>query len=68
MKPSASLGLYRPGEAGKVRAIKRVGRKALRDVQRALPQFQADRAGHALLRYVKKPSRASRNGENHKPL
>jgi len=37
------------GETGEVRAIKREGRNALGDVERTLPEFQADGAGYALL-------------------
>src|SRR6267378_1576415 len=40
------------GETGEVRAIKRKRRNALGDVERALPQFEADGAGDALLRDV----------------
>ena len=39
-------------EAGEVCAIKREGRDALRDGERALPELQANRAGDALLRDV----------------
>src|SRR6266849_5907264 len=42
------------GEAGEVGAIKRERRNALGDVERALPEFQADSAGDALLRDVEK--------------
>src|SRR6267378_6237093 len=42
------------GETGEVRAIKRKRRNALGDVERALPQFEADGAGDALLRDVEK--------------
>src|SRR6267143_6083601 len=38
------------GETSEVRAIEREGRNALGDVERALPEFQADGAGDALLR------------------
>src|SRR5207253_6840567 len=41
-------------EAGQVRAVKREWRNALRDVERAFPEFQADGAGDALLRNVEK--------------
>src|SRR6266849_3176158 len=40
------------GETGEVGAIKREGRNALGDVERAFPEFQADSAGDALLRDV----------------
>src|SRR6266851_3768696 len=39
-------------ETGEVRAIKRERRNALGDVERALPEFQADGAGDALLRDI----------------
>src|SRR5882762_8947077 len=42
------------GETGEVRAIERERRNALGDVERALPQFEADGAGDALLRDVEK--------------
>src|SRR5712664_1895627 len=42
------------GETGEVRAIKRERRNALGDIQRALPEFQADGAGDALLCDVEK--------------
>src|SRR6266851_3343766 len=42
------------GKAGQIRAIKREGRFAAGDVVRALPEFQADAAGDALLRDVEK--------------
>src|SRR5882762_6694116 len=43
------------GEAGEVRAIQRERRNALGDIERALPEFQADDSGDALLRDVEKP-------------
>src|SRR6267378_256258 len=42
------------GETGEVRAVERERRNALGDVERALPQFEADGAGDALLRDVEK--------------
>src|SRR5208283_3018448 len=42
------------GKAGEVRTVKRKGRKALSDVERALPEFQADRASDALLGHAEK--------------
>src|SRR5712664_1195069 len=42
------------GETRKVRAIKRERRNAFRNVESALPQFEADGAGDALLRDVEK--------------
>src|SRR6266404_1389553 len=39
-------------ETGEVRAIKREGRNTLGDVERALPKFEADSAGDALLRDI----------------
>src|SRR5690348_16418329 len=57
-KVDEAFGVFRVvaahGEAGEVRAIERVGRDPLGDVQRALPQFQPDRSGDALLRHVEK--------------
>src|SRR6267154_898384 len=42
------------GEAGEVRAVERERRNAFRNVERALPQFEADGASDALLRNVEK--------------
>src|SRR5216683_4355905 len=42
------------GKAGEIRAIQRERRNTLRDVERALPEFQADGAGDALLRDIEK--------------
>src|SRR6267378_5646100 len=57
-KIDEALGIFRVvmahGETGEVRAIKRKRRNALGDVERALPQFEADGAGDALLRDVEK--------------
>src|SRR5262249_27308455 len=40
------------GKAGEVGAIEREGRLAAHDVECALPQLEADRAGDTLLRYL----------------
>src|ERR1700676_961420 len=42
------------GEAGEVGAVERERRNTLRDVERALPQFETDGASDALLRNVEK--------------
>src|SRR6266568_7964111 len=42
------------GEAGQIGAVERERRNAFRDVERALPEFQADSAGDALLRDIEK--------------
>src|SRR5229473_6953079 len=53
------------GETGEVGAIERERRDALGDSERALPQFEADGAGHALLRDVKKT--VERGAQRRKP-
>src|SRR5213080_947614 len=53
------------GEAGQVSAVKRERRNTLGDVERALPQFQADGTGDALLRGVEKS--IERFAERRKP-
>src|SRR5260370_1308911 len=42
------------GEAGQIGAVQREGRNTLRNVESALPEFQADGASNALLRHVEK--------------